>query len=862
MRRVCLLLALAALVGVPSAAIGEQVAPTVTPEASPAAYSLLRMEVPKAGSAFAYDMQTTGTITITQSGSRQEQSVSLFAGLELRWDAETTSGLHPARLNLVAPHLSVGGKERPFEQEPGMLATGFDKHGQILWAQTPTRLRELGLDLTQLLLGVSVPSPFTHLLPGASWTINAVLGDPATKDANFDIRTTYTFVGFEERRRHVYALVRGSMLLTPKNPPSRHNYVGRLEAYLDPATGRVVESAISIDVQAKLQLPGSAEEASVRMVLTTYLLDLGPASAAPPSASSPPPVEPAKPERPRPPVISVGQPKNEPLVATTPPGEPGDQGPPEESAPTPVVIEIMEPKSPPPPIRPVQRGADFVDPAGRFSITLPLGWESKTYELTSDTISFTGPSDSQMIYVFTDRAESGSLGSFARSVLNAYARSAKEFRLWTDLQPISLDGVPAFVAHYSYPLPATGKLVEELAFFSRYEDHNYVLQYSDTPERLSPQKEELIHYFSRAFRLGPTPHGTVPVSFLTSSGTLLHVDPQRRYSLEVPNLWPVVFRAEDGSSITFGELGKNGYLTIYARGGMERHTPDSVLRSWRGQWIRQEQGFRELTPMQPATLSGYSAAAMSYEWINSDGRIWQRRVVTTIQQGILYAMVIDYVASEAPARAEVFAHMLSSFRIPQNLASSPPQTTQKERPTPSSIASGEAGAVGDGVLTATGRISVASQVRLEEPLSSTGVLLVGRLGEKTTGTIRWLSGVTIRMRVGQSIYAARTDSNGYFAFANAPATSGTYILFGAEGPMLGYDEIVNVSFSGVQATPGSSRLVEAGHIVMELVNGETLQVTQILPQSLSDPRELPRYFLSNYAESGWTSILQNAMTRP
>lgn len=875
MRPVCLLLALAVLVCTPSAAIGEQVATTVAPETSPATHDLLHMQAPKAGTGFAYDLQTAGSITITQSGSRQEQSVSLFAGLELRWDAETASRLYPARLNLVAPHLSVGGKERLFEQEPGMLATGFDAHGQILWAQTPTRLRELGLDLTQLLLGISVPSPFTHLLPGAAWTANAVLGDPTAKDASFDIRTTYTFVGFEERRRHVYALVRGSILLTPKNPPTRHSYVGRLEAYLDPATGRVVESATSLDVQAKLQLPGAradvTEEASVRMVLTTYLLDLGPASAAPTSATPPPSIEPARPETPRPPVISVGQPKTEPLdpeepvltTAPVPPSESTDEEPPEQITPTPVVIQIMEPKSPPTPMRTVQSGAEFVDPAGRFSITLPLGWESKTYELTADTTSFAGPTEPQMIYVFVDQAEPGSLGSFARSVLGAYASSSEQFRLRTDLQPISMGDVPAFVAHYAYPQAATGEMVEELVFFGRYEDFNYVLQYSGTPEHISAQKVELIRYFSNAFRLGPTPDGTVPVSFLTSSGTRLHVDGQRRYSLEIPNLWPVFFRAEDDSSITFAELGKNGYLTIYAQDGMERHTPDSVLRSWRGQWIRQEQGFKELTPMQPATLSGYSAATMSYEWINSDGRVWQRRVVTTIQQGMLYAVVMDYVAAGAPDKAGVFAHTLNSFRIPQTLASIPAQSSQKERPTPSTTVPSEPSAAGDGVLTATGRISLASQVRLEEPLSSTRVLLVGRLGERIASEIRWLSGVTIRMRVGQSVYAARTDANGYFAFANAaPVTSGAYVLLGAEGPMLGYNETVNVAFSGVQVTPGTSRLVEAGHIVMELVNGGALHVTQALPQSLPDPRELPRYFLTNYAESGWTSVLRSALTHP
>ena len=497
--------------------------------------SSLQLQPPKAGTGFAYDLQTVGSITITQAGSRLQQSVSLLAGLEIRWGDQTAEGVYPAQLSLVAPYLILGDKEVLFEQ-PGPLPASFDTHGHILWARTPPRLRELGLNLTHLLLGIRIPSSFDQLLPGTTWTTQATLSDPDSDETGFDIRSTYTFVNLEERRGRVYALVRGSLLLIPKSPSTGHNYVGRLEAYLDPVTGRVIESATSLDVQTKLRLPWAGadptEEITVRMELDSYLFDLGPASMAPAGVAEPTPVEPTDDEPARPTVISVSQPISD-LI------DPITTSDPETTEPIPIVIEITEPKYPTEPVRPLRRGPDYIDPAGRFSITLPLDWDSANVELTVDTTSFAGPVAPQRISVYVDRAQAGSLSSFARSVLDAYTSSSEQARIVSDLQPATLSDAPAFLAHYTYPHPVSGDSVEELVFFGRYEDHNYILQYADTPERLRAQKEELIRYFSTAFRLGPTPSGSVPVSFLRSAGMRLHVDQERLYSVEVPKLWPV-----------------------------------------------------------------------------------------------------------------------------------------------------------------------------------------------------------------------------------------------------------------------------------------------------------------------------------
>ena len=105
--------------------------------------SSLQLQPPKAGTGFAYDLQTVGSITITQAGSRLQQSVSLLAGLEIRWGDQTAEGVYPAQLSLVAPYLILGDKEVLFEQ-PGPLPASFDTHGHILWARTPPLLRELG----------------------------------------------------------------------------------------------------------------------------------------------------------------------------------------------------------------------------------------------------------------------------------------------------------------------------------------------------------------------------------------------------------------------------------------------------------------------------------------------------------------------------------------------------------------------------------------------------------------------------------------------------------------------------------------------------------------------------------------------
>ena len=185
----------------------------------------------------------------------------------------------------------------------------------------------------------------------------------------------------------------------PKSPSTGHNYVGRLEAYLDPVTGRSSKVLPALMCRLSCVALGGAdptEEITVRMELDSYLFDLGPASMAPAGVAEPTPVEPTDDEPARPTVISVSQPISD-LI------DPITTSDPETTEPIPIVIEITEPKYPTEPVRPLRRGPDYIDPAGRFSITLPLDWDSANVELTVDTTSFAGPVAPQRISVYVDR---------------------------------------------------------------------------------------------------------------------------------------------------------------------------------------------------------------------------------------------------------------------------------------------------------------------------------------------------------------------------------------------------------------------------------------------------------------------------
>lgn len=821
----------------------------------------------------------------------------MAAGLELRWDAKSRDGSWPAKVNLVAPSISVGGRQLPITPEAtAPLTAKFDAYTKILAVQTPSVLQDIGIDLTQALLGLTIPMPGGSAAVGTSWVVPSTTAAPGK---GFNVRATYTLVEFAERRGATLASIRGNLVLTPRDGSTNTSYTGYLEAFVDPASGRVLESGMSLDIISTLPLPkaNSVEEASAHAVITAYLLDLGPSSATAP-APLPAPVKPVPAKPATVPVVSVDQPgiaisrlpdtvSDSTELSELPPGVPA----PQPAVPGNRVLVPTDTNSlsddttigttanasaykkadtlaaTPTPMAFWSDNATnhtYIDPAARFTITLPNGWPQIAPGLSADTTAFPGANRTQMLYVFVGPSGGESLAEYARAVLNRYARSTPQFRLTTDLTAAQMAGIPALSATYSYPDTASAVPVGEIALFARFNGQNYVLLYTDASAKIVEQNNTIVAYLQQALQFGPSPSGIVPADTLETHTWTRYVDPQQRFSLNVPALWPAASQSDDNFSVTFAELGKKGYLTVYLQPSVSAFTADSILAAWRSQWAATAPGYAEISGVSATLLGGADGAELQYEWINSDGRKWRRHIQAAIYQGTLYAVSIDYLSTEFGARAAVFDRIFAGFRLssrtnePALWPSAPAELPSTSVSRASAIADAPAVRSG-GVVTGAGHAPSTASVRLDEPLDGHRALLAGRLGMRLGGEIRWLSGVVLRIKAGQSLYATRTDSQGYFAFANiAPLSSGSYSLVDVDGLVPGYSDPVAISFSGVQI-PGKAGLYsEAGNLVMEKLADGSIGIT-ITQVSAADPQAAARHLLATYPQSGWALALQTAI---
>ncbi len=813
------------------------------PGAARAAETLV-YTAPKPGEAAAYDLEMTGYITITPPNSPAvNQSVTLRAALGVSWEEALPTGGRAAHVSLITPVLQLGKDEVEVLWDNTNLALTFNNRGQLLKAETPAPLSRLGIDMTLVLLGLALPYPAAQVNIGDRWDAKTTIGD-ASKGA-YNLDGTYTLRNIESWSTGKLARVEAAaMAITPQNKLLMRRPQASLVAYVNPGGGRVERSSVSM--KSVLNLPslqtGSYDEPTAEIAVTTSLTYLGPLDAATlrqAAANAASASKPGSTSKPALPVSVVNQPL--PVVVVPPPAAdlaPAASALP-QSGPTAGIALTMP----------------YADPAGRFSLALPAEWRYGSLALSLDTTRFAGPRSSQRVDVTVIRSEAISLENAATLALAAVAGNAAEYNETVPLHSITIDGNPAFSAQYDYTL-ADGERRREVAFITRRQSYDYILQYGDNPQ----QKEvaAMAQAIAGAWRVGDTPAGYVPPAVLANAGYYEYTDPEGRFSLEAPYLWPLF--AATVNTVTFADLGRQGYLSVYVEDSTNAFSGEDAVQ----RLLASERAASAPSQVTPRDMDGLSGACIGYTW-QAAADSWDRQVCAATHQNLLFVLAVDYNSAGSAEHAGVIERLLASFRlgpaVPSAIFSSPP-------PPPSTPAppAGDRQVAGQATATVTtgGRTTTPNNFRLEDPLDERRLIVMGRLGEHRNGQNTWLPGIILQLVASQSVYVTVTDNDGYFAFTNvAPLTRSAYVLASAEGRLFSGREPVKAAISGLSFATPAGRALDIGTVVLVAPEGNPAIVLRTPAAApLADPASATRHFLGRQPTSGWAALLRAISPTP
>ena len=229
--------------------------------------------------------------------------------------------------------------------------------------------------------------------------------------------------------------------------------------------------------------------------------------------------------------------------------------------------------------------------------------------------------------------------------------------------------------------------MSEWASFSRRGDRAFYVQYAREGEHEGSPVPEVFQAVVASFEFGPTPSGEVSAERLAES-LELHEDPQMGYRLLVPGLWPLIDRADDGSSSTFVEIGERGYLTVFARDGALGFAARDIIAAWKSEWEK-EPGFQLIRDLHAAELDGRAGVGLEYSWREGDSA-WTRRLVAAIDGDTLYAIAVDYVTPGFASRSDIFEAILTSFAILERADGREQDAAAAEEPSPGTTTPAEA----------------------------------------------------------------------------------------------------------------------------------------------------------------------------
>lgn len=148
-------------------------------------------------------------------------------------------------------------------------------------------------------------------------------------------------------------------------------------------------------------------------------------------------------------------------------------------------------------------GSNYHDPAGRFSIRLPSGWEIAP-RMVRDTTQFDGPDGSKIsITVSSREPEVSGATHLALRTLDRYQESypdlVRQLGPWNE----SIAGIPAAYTEYSYTA-GDGTRLTEGGYFMVVGDAVYIIQFAEPSDRFMTSRS-MYQSAVQTFSLGPHP---------------------------------------------------------------------------------------------------------------------------------------------------------------------------------------------------------------------------------------------------------------------------------------------------------------------------------------------------------------------
>ena len=225
-----------------------------------------------------YLWTTTGTIEVTgDSFPGETVSLEISSPIAVTFLQPSADGM-PFELVISSPRLR-GVEPEAALIGPISLRGRLDQRGTLVHVETPPFLSRLGLDMTDLLLGLVVPAPEDgrSVSPGSEWQGSFVRSALVSETARrLDLKVTYTAgreVDWGNRMlQSVTARVRADAVVREGTFRTEIQEIGHGLFYLRPDTGVSELSSISVITQIETRPPSSRTATSrTKITLTTTL---------------------------------------------------------------------------------------------------------------------------------------------------------------------------------------------------------------------------------------------------------------------------------------------------------------------------------------------------------------------------------------------------------------------------------------------------------------------------------------------------------------------------------------------------------------------------------------------------------------
>lgn len=483
-----------------------------------------------------------------------------------------------------------------------------------------------------------------------------------------------------------------------------------------------------------------------------------------------------------------------------------------------------------PPVPVASLGAAYHDPAGRFSLRLPEGWEAQPVHMDHSLTLFSSEDQTQLLFVEVQEASTTqSALELAERTLSRYAQGLVDFAILTGPTEHIWHGHPAAFAEYQY---FATMLVQEGALYAQVDGYNVSLQYAVYEDSEAKGGIHLLELLANHFELGPTPSGQVSTEQLILAPTILYESEALALEIEMPMLWPPIEAAD--AAVAFGELGGAGQLTIHLESVASEESPVTLLTQWVNRLRADNPGVEVVSPAQQDALGPLSAASVVIDWTLGQ-RTVRQKVVAANLEGILYVVAVEYDKEGFEERAAAFERMLSSFRPRLDYIVAHMNTFRAYDPPP----------------TPEG----------DEPF-----LLIGRILHEYTAQGSTTTVPAAEVRVDLSTdglsYVAIADSEGFFYVANLPVEEGTVVTIDSvRGRLFNLPYDVHIPLGLSLTVQGQVGLV--GEVVVVLnPDGETvsLQLETGFDEETATSR-VHQAFLSRYPDSPWSELVRKDLAQ-